>query len=349
MKSYGYLSAILDDLEKKKTGESGRLTGQLLINKDDGLRVLVAVDSKGFIHILFSPCAENLGRLKRIKLKSLILERKKWLVSGNPVGYYLDIKCNVTNQSPRMTPFLGFCEDILDEIDKGATKTEDVVYRTCMRWRRFWSDGDRQPFTQEWLRGLLGEVLFLEALFKRYGDDTLEWWTGPERQDHDFQIAGTVCEVKTTGRIPATVRISNLNQLDNELMGRLYLTCFRVRDNVEGISLVDVVKRIEIMLNDESLDAFVDKLAKAGYQRNNESEYSAYRFEVSEPLIYRVDGRFPKITMSSFKRKLDARIVRVLYDLELTGMKATSFESVEWIRPSSGKSGKGLTHSSKDK
>lgn len=330
MKYQGSLQAIIESLTEKKTSDRGRLTGNPLIEVPGGLRVLLAIDSKGCVHLLLAPCPSSLGRLTRLKLKALVLERNRWVVSGNPADYFLDIKCTASVKSSIMRPFIGFCEDVLEEIDRGKLKPEDVVYKTWLRWRRFWSS-DRQPFSQEWLRGLIGETQFLESLAKRYGEEVIGCWTGPEKQDHDFQFGRTVCEVKTTGKIPATIRINNLNQLDNDLVERLYLACFHLSADVDGQSLVDVIRRIESILGDDSLELFTEKLARTGYQRSRENEYAEFRFDISKPIIFKVDDRFPKITMKSFKNTLDARVVRVLFDVELTGLKSIKPDSINWL------------------
>lgn len=320
MKFQGFLRPIVERLADGAKSKFGHLTAQSLFGVRGDIHAYMALDSDGLMHLLISPCPSNISKLTKVKLKSLKIQRNKWIVSGQPEDFYLDVRCSVSSKSPLSRPFLGFCEDILDGLDSPKTRPVDVVYRTGLKWKRFWSS-DLSAFTGEWLRGLMGELLFLEGLVIQLGGNVLSSWTGPYKSDHDFKNGNVGCEIKTSCLIPMMIEINTLNQMDNVLFDHLYLVCYSLSVEDKGDHLCNIVRRIETHLDDEHLEIFSDLLYKAGYRRQREEEYSTQRYVVTNKVVCEIDEDFPKITRGSFRKPIDARVSHIKYSIEMTDIK----------------------------
>ena len=114
-------------------------------------------------------------------------------------------------------PFCSFCLDILSVID-GATNERIALSRLEARyevWKSFWKSVPKM--TEEKVRGLAGELLFLEKCLNR-GDNPHEvvlGWHGASGSDQDFVFKNAWAEVKTIRQAADTVQISSLEQLVN--------------------------------------------------------------------------------------------------------------------------------------
>ena len=328
MKYSGVLRALLDSVEGKGRPPKGTLWAQK-VGTEAGSSAWIGFDTGGNVHFLLAPSPAKIARIRRFRLKSVTFEKRDWVVPNSVSTSYLDIHCKAIPDSPMIRPFLGFCEDILLELDRKGIRLEDAVYRTCLRWKRFWTMERETEFSQEWLRGLLGELMFLRELVGRFGGRALRTWTGPDDADHDFQGNGHAFEIKTTLKTPMSVTISNLNQLDQTLFKRLHLVCYRLERNDDGQTIVDVVRQVEDMLtgNEGFLEKYLGRLQKAGYSRRLEESYENYRFRVIAPVFFHVDDKFPKITSRSFGAPVDRRVKNIRYSVELVGFKVLGMKT----------------------
>jgi len=318
----GVLEPLLQSVERIAPVSSGRLTGQHVITLRRDVTVLIAIDDDRNVHLLLAPAPANDRRFSRFNLKTLSVTIREWAVAGAPKQEYLDLLCSEGTQPAFRRPFLAFCEDLLVDLDRPGVMPEEAAFRTCTRWQRFWTADDDSPVSVEWIRGLLGEVLFLELLIGRLGPVSVKRWTGPAAEDHDFQAMSRVAfEVKVAATVPYVIEC-NLNQLDSTLFRELYLVCYHAVRADTGESLTDAVARIEtaISSDDQILDEFHSALQKTGYRRQRRSDYDTFRFAVGSPRFYTVSDRFPRITYGSFNPPLDARIRGVRYQLELAGI-----------------------------
>lgn len=329
MRHRGIVEALLETLRVEEKPGPGKLIGRSIPLHPKGVEVFVAMDGSGQIHFLLSPAPAKTSRFSKLKLKSLSVESRKWTVSGNPPSSYLDFSCRAGLNSPFLKPFIGLCEDIVISLVGPGTKPEDAAYRTIQKWKRFWSSKALSGFTTEWLHGLHGELVFLESLLRQYGPNTVRNWTGPDGQDHDFQGHQVAFEVKTSTRMPLTVQINNLGQLDNELFETLFLACFHVADAEDGLCLPETVFEIEKLISKdlEASEFFHEKLEKAGYNPRLEEEYEKFRYSLTGPDYFLIDEEFPKIIQRSFAEPPDSRITKIRYSVELRGLNALRDQS----------------------
>ncbi len=314
----GILPPLIDSLQHERAPRPGGLLGQQVTVAGREEAPFIALDAEGHLHFLVAPRAENEERLHRFRRHVLSIGNRPWSVAGRPPQEYLDLTCNAPVNSPLRRPFMSFCEDVLLDLERGGT-SDEAVYRTCLRWHRFWEEEDVESVSAPWLLGLLGELVVLRHLVTAHGPGTLRAWTGPEGEDHDFQAGADVAvEVKTTTRLPAVIEC-HIEQLDPGLFRRLYLACVLATPSNNGVSLPDLVAQLEDLLkDDETLDTFLGKLAKAGYRRHRDETYRGHTYETADPILHLVDEAFPRITFGSFRQPLDARIKEVRYRLELS-------------------------------
>lgn len=326
----GVLQPLLEMLERQPR-QPERLAGQdVIIPGRDDLQTIIAIDSENDIHLLISPSARDDDRITKLELRGLKVAHREWAVAGRPVQSYLDLSCSTGLIPSFRRPFLRFAEDALYEISRPKTEAVDAIYRTGIRWRRFWSPEPAAEFTTEWLRGIFGELLFLEEMTKRFGPAVVYNWTGPLGNDHDFQAGDTLgVEVKTSAELPYQIHC-NLRQLDPTIFKKLFIVCYKVNASDTGEAMPDTVARIEdLMKTDETaLDVFYARLAAAGYRRDLESKYRETPMEHGKPSAFIVDDSFPKISEASFVRVPDHRISNIRYTLKITGVEELNIEKI---------------------
>jgi Putative PD-(D/E)XK family member, (DUF4420) len=316
------LQPLVDDLGKQPTPGPGTLIGKAIRLMQQGDPPYIALDAEGHVHLLLTPCAEHEDQLVRFRRRSLMIANRPWVVSGRPASEFLDLTLLAPATSPLRRPFLSFCEDILADLEQGELP-EDAVRRTCLRWQRFWEEDDSETPSLPWLLGLLGELSVLKTLVDAGGSSAVAAWVGPDAAEHDFQ-AGTAAalEVKTTLTLPPVITCG-LAQLDPGPIGILALAVIHARRQDDAAtSLPTLIAEIEACLSgdEEALDDLLAKLARAGYRRHLGASYAAYCFALASPVYYLVNETFPRMTHASFKEPLDARVHRVSYQVELTGL-----------------------------
>ncbi len=327
MKYRGIVGPLLTSLRSGSGPKANRLMGQEVKTSRGDVSVFVAVDADHNPHLVVSPAPVTDERFRRFELKTFGISVKDWSVGSAAQQRYLDIRCVLSGNDALLRPFEAFCDDFLVDLEDGMPAPETAALRTANRWHAFWA---RQSagLTLQAMRGLVGELTFLEFAVRAHGNRVVHSWTGPEAQDHDFQAGHAVAfEVKTSSRTPYQIEC-NLNQLDRGLFERLYLVCFRVRTAESGLSLPDQVMRVASTLqgDDAALMLFEEKLGMAGYRRADEAEYAGHRFDVGSAEVFVVDAGFPAITFASFATPPDMRVLDVRYTLEVSGLPSLSLD-----------------------
>lgn len=327
MKYRGIVGPLLNSLRAGTGPRPDRLVGQEIKTSRVDVGVFVAIDADQNAHLVVSPAPASDERFRRFDMKMFGITVSDWSVRSRTPQKFLDIRCVVSGNEALLRPFEAFCDDFLVDLEDGTPSPETAALRTARRWHEFWAR-QASEMTQQAMRGLLGELTFLEFLIREYGPRVVHSWTGPENHDHDFQSGHEIAfEVKTSSRIPYQVEC-NLNQLDRGLFTKLYLVCFRIGRAQEGNSLPEQVARVTGTLQgDDAAQTLLDeKLAMAGYSRLNESDYAAHRFDVGPAEVFAVDADFPAITLSRFTAPPDMRVLEVRYTLEITGLPALALD-----------------------
>lgn len=325
----GILQPLIESLQRN-TGQKDKLLGKEVVIPQKNFKAIIALEFNGNIHLLVSPPPEDDSRLSRLDLKGLKISNKKWSVSGNPARVYLDLSCETATFPLFKRPFLRFAEDVLYEVSKTDNLPSEALYKTCLRWKKFWSPETVTEVSKEWVYGLFGELLFLTELLKRFGPSVITSWSGPTGSDHDFQKTNDIAvEIKTSTELPFKINC-NLNQLDPDIFKNLFLACYHLIPSETGTTLPELVRSIEKLVRDgeTALEKFYKLLSDTGYKLQNEIIYSEFKLDHNESVLFRIDSKFPKIVEKSFKDPPDHRISGIRYTLQLTGLEELTIDKI---------------------
>ena len=234
-----------------------------------------------------------------------------------------DVLIITLNNKEQWGLFYALCQDLIESTRSSETHTDSVnsLIRRLRGWQIFLSSGKPKILSDEKIRGLIAELLFLELhLFPHFEiDSAIHYWTGPERSAQDFNIQSTMVEVKSQlGEKPSSVRISSLDQLCPELPN-LFLHVIVLGQSDEStpgsINLFNLIKRIRKDIFDANplaIERFQDLLLKVGYLEK--TEYQKDHYILINEKTFEVRGGFPRICPKDIPENID----KVRYSLNLT-------------------------------
>ena len=321
----GLLEPIWENISSNPP-EGDVFNGQRISVPGNHLKIFIAIDSRKQAHFLISPAPDNIQKLNQFSFRGLSFEMKECAVSGYGRDTYLDLACTVFDSAGRR-PFAKFCEDVLVELGR-EKNVEDAVYKTCFRWKRFWEAPYEDSFSENQIKGLFGELVFIYDFLRKGRQNIVSAWHGPEKDNYDFQANNVAIELKTTVTVPAVIQINNINQMNHTLFKNLWVVVIMVSASNQGDNIVNMVNKIETALQSDPdiLDIFWDKLCKAGYRRYFENSYMAYGYRVNDMQWFEVNDSFPKIISSDFHSPLDKRIQSIIYTISLSGIQPVTNE-----------------------
>jgi len=189
------------------------------------------------------------------------------------------------------------------------------------RWKLFLAGRGGQHLSDETVRGLFAELVFLRELIAKIGSDAgVEAWLGPERSHQDFIFGNTAIEIKSlSGKERSVVHISSEDQLE-VLNDHLFLRIYRLSPlvgPVTALSLNDIISTVQSGLTSaESVSSFDRKLIAQGYAPL--PEYDDPKFSVSDIRTFRVGAGFPRLIRS----ELPSGTTTVSYSIRLEAIDA---------------------------
>lgn len=216
--------------------------------------------------------------------------------------------------------FLLLCWDLIDSTQNSHKPMQDMINR-YLRWQKFlqYARSDIMSFSRQ--KGLLGELIYLKGCLECMDPDAaVNAWVGAEGSDQDFQFADSWAEIKTVALASNSVRISSLEQLDQENPGILIIyTLEKTGEEEKTVSLPEAVNEICALLSGHPAcqDRFEVKLYKYGYRREDEKRYGENRFRICGSREYYVDDKFPKLT----RKNTHSAIESAKYYLSLAGIE----------------------------
>ena len=189
------------------------------------------------------------------------------------------------------------------------------------RWRRLLSVGQGGLLSEQALRGLVGELLFLKNAILTIGAAlSVAGWEGPFDAPKDFQLAGEAYEIKTISLGAATVSIASINQLD-AAPGILFLVVYELSAVPAGssgaITPIGLVEEIRTALVPHGcvLEDFNARLLAAGFE--DQDPYRKMYFRVDGQRSFIVREGFPRLTRSELPHAIaDASYELLLADCE---------------------------------
>jgi hypothetical protein len=218
--------------------------------------------------------------------------------------------------------FSQLCDDIIQSSRECISPSLGgiFIHNRYMRWKKLLEKGFSNIMDQASLRGLVGELLFLEKLIISYGaENSIDSWFGPLGENQDFRFSDRWYEVKTVRPGASKVTISSVEQLDlADYQGEL-VVCYldnAIINQPGAFNLVDIVSKIREGINDIHLqERFNEKLESFGLSLFEE-EYAQYYYSLRNIRRFSVTEEFPLVR----RENLHLGIVNMKYEISLSSL-----------------------------
>lgn len=250
------------------------------------------------------------------------LKKLKFItITKDSVQNQSGISMIVTNKD-RMEVFYDFVIFTNQKIGIEGSPSITALQNSVQLWRGLLSQYKNQDQLE---RGLIGELLVLDALIDIYGSRFVEYWIGPTHQRHDFRFDNIELEVKTTNSKDRTHTISSIEQLEPTDGSELYLISILLtstpKNNVNSFNVHDLVLKIEDKLDDVQRALFNGLIRDYLLDPDLYRHFTSYYALTDSPKIIKVDDEFPKITLDEY-HNLNAheRIRRITYALNVDNL-----------------------------
>lgn len=254
-----------------------------------------------------------------LELEGLSFHKSKSLESNK----YKQVFVLKKSQEQDITVFNKICLDLLSYA-RNYSSISTLKYFTVLKsrlniWIHFLKSSEGKYLGIRKQAGLLGELIFLEKI-KPFCPNENVWincWKGPEKHCHDFITAKGAFEIKALLKGEPVVSISNIEQLDDTQVGKLFLTVFELSECDEiNLTLNKAVDDIIISINsEETLEKFLTKLELSGYTITDHANYST-SFSLTRIHCFEVSGNFPKLVRSN----VNTEIVNLKYTLDISNL-----------------------------
>jgi hypothetical protein len=182
------------------------------------------------------------------------------------------------------------------------------------KWSEFFEDKKSELLSENIIKGLFGEILYLKLLIEQSNfttiNETLNSWKGPYDKGHDFEMNNLDIEVKTKDISQQEVKISSEFQLEGSFDKQLELLVVSVEnDSKNGLSLKDLLfpikKSIAELLGDSSI--LLKALIQKGLTFKNIHQYDIFRFKPISMITYNcLNEGFPKLTKSNIPKEVNS-------------------------------------------
>lgn len=228
----------------------------------------------------------------------------------NSQNNLIDIKLKNNNL---LEIYLEFLENIIENIRFASNKTivVNLILKKINIWIKFFKKKKFEGLSEEEIRGLIGELLFIKKFSanENFSTNILKW-KGCENGLHDFDFKDKKAEIKTFAQ-SGIIRISLPDQLDIEKNKKIYLICFGLSKKDGQFSLNDLIAEIEEKLNDDLLLIFKDKLKSYGYFEIHKNDYNE-KYRNFDEHFYKITSEFPKI----LSKDTQSGITNISYGLD---------------------------------
>ena len=264
--------------------------------------VFLATDCKNSVRLLYIKLdkdhdivIDNLPRFRGLEISLIVTS----------LGEFSDVAFIKFTQSIPNTDniFELVIADLCDKVIQLQNKKvlNSILAKVLNEWRIFFDQQENEILSIEKQKGLIGELHFLkDYLFKKYSSaESILFWTGSDRTNHDFQILNNAVEVKTTAnKQHKRILISSEKQLDSTGLDHLYLSLFvlNLHSNIPDRTLPALIREIYSLIKNDPIASyqFQIKLAKCGYNQNLSEKYTI-GFTIFEMKFFEVIEGFPRL------------------------------------------------------
>ncbi|SDY18386.1 PD-(D/E)XK motif protein [Acinetobacter kyonggiensis] len=251
-----------------------------------------SVENYRVLMLVVGSCPPKIKSMRAIKIKSYFRDDESWALV-------------LTLDSPLLEPMFSLlCADLINFSNKNFISEDEAlasVLRRLTYWRLLLERETLNLLSEREIRGLYGELLFLQKLFDKLGvNSALKSWVGPFDAPQDFQADECCWEIKTIRPSAIKILISSEFQLQVS-KSPIYLVVIELIEaltlnEVNSYSINSLVEKIRSMLWDDIVasDLFEERLSHTGYSPR--SEYDEFMYRVGDTSTYEVTEGFPCIT-----------------------------------------------------
>ncbi|MDI2130879.1 PD-(D/E)XK motif protein [Yinghuangia seranimata] len=238
-------------------------------------------------------------------------------------GHLLEVS---THESALFREFHDLAGTIVDRIRIGGVPADAAFELAVQAWEALLAR-PRGLGVEERI-GLLGELHFLTALAADLGWQTaLEAWKAGAGEEHDFGLPVGDVEVKTTLAERRRHQVSGLDQLEPSLGRPLWVVSIQyTRGGAAGRTTAEHIADVSSTVKDAapaSSAPLAAKLAERGWLTDY-AELPDDRWILrTEPVAFRVDDGFPRLTPALFAAlppEIRERVDGVDYRIDLTDL-----------------------------
>lgn len=226
----------------------------------------------------------------------------------------------ILNEQANWEMFHALCCDLVQATGKAddSSVAFTIILRRLHRWHDFLKKAKTGLMSEEQIKGLIGELLFLKQhLAPCFGiESAVNFWIGPEGAPQDFNINECAVEVKAqSGASQPYVKISSADQLCPQLPAMyLYVVTLGRADaeNPVAVNLPALKHEISSLLevsSPQTLERFRDLLFGLGYCDSD--KYLDFNYVLSDEMMFEVGEGFPRIC----PRDIHEGIVKLTYNI----------------------------------
>lgn len=273
----------------------------------------LGLDSDGR-HLLLFVCSEEPPHqldMRAIRLKKSPRDDGRWALLW-------------TLEDPKLLEMFSLLSEDLIEHSRdiqGKISALNFVLRRLTSWRHLLEQASDNFLSLSSIRGLCGELVFLEKLIGFLGSsEAVRSWVGPYGADQDFQSGSEAWEVKTIRPDAETIIIASERQLDSvdKNINLMIVELAEVSSSTDGgFTLSCQVSKLRKKLSScyDALLEFDNRLLIAGYVARE--EYGSVFFKLRSLARYSIADDFPYVA----QKTIPAGVINVCYAIELKALE----------------------------
>lgn len=231
--------------------------------------------------------------------------------------------------------FLAICNDIILSTRKAPNVKSaiQVMINRLKRWQYFLKKRRQDILSEEEIKGLIGELLFLKRyLVPAFGiEQAVRYWQGPEDLPQDYNIGNSAIEIKCRSGATPIVNISSIDQLCSQLEDLFLFVITLGKTAPEGkgaINLPSLIAELREEINlhcPEAIERFNDLVYLTGYI--DSERYMDFSYVFTREIMYQVTDTFPRIC----RKDLHSGIIKLSYSINLD--ECSPFEKYpDWMQ-----------------
>ena len=304
-----FLDRAWRELEERDSG--GNWSAIRLPESAIERKLLLALDENHVRHLLVPAGPGRYSVNTRSPLSVGVDEQRFEFDDGAAVeGRYLDVFCRVPKLNEQ---FDRVVVDILESIETASDPAQRAV-ATVNSWRRLFSTlASAKSLSLHEKYAIFAELAVMDQLELQAENFSANWWTGPNQDEHDFEVPWASIEVKAIGVSSRTISIHGINQLSQSGANPLYLAVVGLEESEEVLTVHELLESIANRSSEG--DDLRMKAASLGVFQDVED---SVKLRVTKLGVVEVDHSFPRLTVEELSPLLSHALDGIQYELRLS-------------------------------